>query len=309
MAQSPSSSTSFPSSSLWRRLGAARLSRLMSLALTLGLLPLLAACSIDTGGVTTGSGTPRPVTTGTPSSQATEAPAPCLLGTCYTPEQIRDAYGVTPLINRGLTGKGQTVVLIESYGSPTIQQDLNTFDQQFGLPPLTVKVLSPLGTVPFDSSNTEMTGWQGETSLDVETVHAIAPGANITILTSPVDETEGVQGIPQFLQLEQYAVSHHLGNIISQSWAASEVSLNDTAGKNIVSQFDAFFKQATTTDGMTFFGSTGDNGATDCVVYDASTSSCTQYSSTPTIAYPAGDPWVTAAGGTSLNISGASATE
>ncbi len=289
-----------------RARSAASVKPLKSLALVLGVMLMLAGCSVstNTGGVPSGT-TPRPL----PTAATTESPAPCGLGTCYTPEQLRDAYNVTPLLNKGYTGKGQTVVLIESYGSPTIQQDLDTFDQQFGLPPLTVKVLSPLGTVPFDSGNSEMTGWQGETTLDVETVHAIAPGANITILTSPVDETEGVQGIPQFLQLEQYAVQNHLGNIISQSWAASEVSLDDPSGKAAIAPFDAFFKQATTQDGVTFFGSTGDNGATDCVVYDENTSSCTQYSSSPTIAFPAGDPWVTAAGGTSLNISGSSVSE
>ena len=118
-----------------------------------------------------------------------------------------------------------------------------------------------------------------------------------------------MQGLPQFLQLEQYAVSHHLGNVISQSWAASEVSLNNAAGRAAIAPFDAFFHTATTTEGITFFGSTGDNGATDCVTYDQSASACTQYSSTPTISFPSGDPWVTAAGGTTLNISGSSFSE
>jgi len=278
------------------------------LVFLLGALPLLAACSVSTGTTTT-SGSTTAVCTGTPSPQLTEKAQAIPLDSAYTPDQMRAVYGVTPLINKGFTGKGQTVVVIDSYGSPRLQQDINTFDQRFGLPVITLKILSPLGTVAFDPSNSEMTGWQGETTLDVETIHAIAPGAAITVLTSPVDETEGVQGLPQFLQLEEYAVNHHLGNIISESWAASEVSLCSTAGKAEIAQWDSFYHTATTTEGITFFGSTGDNGATDCVTYDESSSSCTQYSSTPTISFPADDPWVTAAGGTTLNISGSSFSE
>jgi subtilase family serine protease len=53
-------------------------------------------------------------------------------------------------------------------------------------------VLAPLGTVPFDSTNSDMVGWAFETTLDVEWSHAMAPGAKIVLLTSPVSETEGV---------------------------------------------------------------------------------------------------------------------
>jgi subtilase family serine protease len=46
-------------------------------------------------------------------------------------------------------------------------------------------------------------GWAFETTLDVEWTHAIAPGASMVLLTSPVDETQGVQGMPEFLSLEK----------------------------------------------------------------------------------------------------------
>ena len=141
---------------------------------------------------------------------------------------------------------------------------MDTFDQQFGLPPITLKVLSPLGTQPTDHPSTkDLAGWAGETTLDVQIIHAIAPDAGIVVLTSPVNETEGTIGLPQFLQLEQYAVSNHLGNIISQSFGASEVTLNNADGKQEIQKWDAFFKQATTQQGITFFASSGDNGATD----------------------------------------------
>ncbi|MFI5270019.1 MAG: S8 family serine peptidase, partial [Chloroflexota bacterium] len=209
--------------------------------------------------------------------------------------QMRAAYGLTSLYDSGKRGQGQTVVIIDSYGSPTLQQEVATFDKQFNLPAVKLQVLSPLGTVPFNGGNSEMQGWQGETSLDVEMVHAIAPEASIIVLTSPVDETEGVAGLPQFLQLEQYAVDHHLGSIFSQSWAASEVSLNDAAGQAEIAQWETFYQQATTQKGVTIFGSSGDSGATDYI--DTSLSA---YSPTPTTSFPADSPWVTSVGGTTL---------
>ena len=249
---------------------------------------------------------PSVVVKQTPPGGTTEnAPSiPCGGCTVYTPERLRAAYDITSLYNSGKQGQGQTVVIIDSYGSPTLQQDVAAFDQQFNLPAVKLQVLAPLGTVPFDSNNSEMQGWQGETTLDVEMVHAIAPQASIVVLTSPVDETEGVAGLPQFLQLEQYAVSHHLGSIVSQSWAASEVSLSDAAGQAELAQWNTFYQQATTQDGVTFFGSSGDNGATDYT--DASLN---KVSATPTTSFPDDSPWVTAVGGTTLTPNGSSYSE
>ncbi|MBF6590417.1 MAG: S53 family peptidase [Ktedonobacterales bacterium] len=228
---------------------------------------------------------------------------PLLLAACgsgdapgYTPEQMRAAYGVTALYDKGFRGKGQTVVVIDSFGSPTLQQDMDTFNQHYGLPAITLKILAPLGTKPYDSNNKEMRGWVGETSEDVELIHAIAPDAAITVLTSPVDETEGTIGLPEFLRLEQYAVSRQLGSIISQSWGASEYTLKDSAGQQEIQRWDAFFQQATTQKGITFFAGSGDEGATDYADLNA-----TQLVSQPTSSFPNDNPWVTSVGGTTLN--------
>src|SRR3984957_9126294 len=141
---------------------------------------------------------------------------------CYSPQQMRKAYGLDSLTNAGFVGKGQTIVIIDSYGSPTIEADLKAFDQGYGLPdPPSFKILAPLGTVPFDPNNSTQVGWAFEATLDVEWAHAMAPGAKIVLLTSPVSETEGVQGLPEFLALEKYAVTHKLGKIVSQSWGAT----------------------------------------------------------------------------------------
>src|ERR1700722_2399253 len=53
---------------------------------------------------------------------------------CYTPVQYRVAYDLNPLYSRGITGAGRTIVIVDSFGSPTIQSDIKTFDAQFGFP-------------------------------------------------------------------------------------------------------------------------------------------------------------------------------
>src|SRR5713226_8808173 len=268
--------------------------RLLALLAT---LLLLSACSPYNPGVTTATPT---VPAQSPTSTAIAiCPAQLGPGSCRTPYDLRVAYDVQSLIQRGFTGKGQTIVDIVSYGSPTLQQDMNVFDKQFGLPPVNIKVMSPIGTVPLNPPPKDLAGWEGETELDVQVIHAIAPDARIVVLTSPVDETEGTIGLPQFRQLEQYALTNHLGNIISQSFGASEVTLKDAAGQQEIQKWDAFFKQATTQHGITFFASSGDNGATDYADLDA-----TKLSPTPTTSFPTDDPWVTSAAGTSLERNG-----
>ena len=45
---------------------------------------------------------------------------------------MRHAYSVDGLISAGFTGKGMTIVIVDAFGSPTIEEDLRTFDQAFG---------------------------------------------------------------------------------------------------------------------------------------------------------------------------------
>lgn len=271
-------------------------------------LLLLSACS-STG--TNPASTPTPTPTSKPSQPPTPISTisdicPKAIGNsnCITPHTLRLAYGVQSLIDQGYTGKGQTIIDIVSYGSPTLQHDIDIFDQQFHLPPITIQVISPLGTVPYDPNNKEMFGWAVETGLDVEIMHAIAPDAHIIVMTSPVDETEGTIGLPEFLQLEQYAVAHHLGQIFSQSYVASEVTLADSAGQQLVQQFTAFYKQITTQQGYTVVNGSGDHGATDWANI-----AMTQLSPKAIVNFPADVPWVTAVGGTTLLHSNGTFTE
>lgn len=272
--------------------------RLIRLLLTC-LALLLTACS--SGGQTTNTGqtaAPAPPVTPSPTINAALTICPDQLknhSTCQTPYTMRVAYGMEALLEQGMTGKGQTVVDIVSYGSPTLQQDMDVFDRQFGLPAITLQILSPIGAVKFDTNNSEMLGWAEETTLDVEIIHAMAPEAGIVVLTSPVDETEGTIGMPQFLQLEQYAVNHKLGQIFSQSYVASETTLADKQGQQLLQDYNTFYQQITTRDGWTVLSGSGDHGATDYSDIDA-----TQFSTRPIVNFPADVPWVTAVGGTTL---------
>jgi subtilase family serine protease len=218
---------------------------------------------------------------------------------CYSPQEMRTAYGLNGLIDSGFVGAGETIVIIDSYGSPTIASDLRTFDAGYGLPdPPSFTVLSPLGTVPWNPTlYPDQPGWAGETTLDVEWAHAMAPGAAIVLLTSPVDETEGVQGLPQFLALEQYALDHHLGNIISQSWSATENTLFASAagpqGPQTVANYEGFYERAAA-ERVTVLAAAGDDGSSN-----PETNGTTFYPF-PTVGFPASSPFVTAVGGTTL---------
>jgi subtilase family serine protease len=220
---------------------------------------------------------------------------------CYSPQQMRKAYGLDGLIDAGMVGAGQTIVIIDSYGSPTIAADLHTFDKGYGLPdPPSFTVLAPLGEVPWDPTlYPDQPGWAGEVTLDVEWAHAMAPGANIVLLTSPVDETEGVQGLPEFLALEQYALDHHLGTIISQSWGATENTLfaatAGAQGPQVVEKYQAFYARAVQ-EGITVLCAEGDTGSGDL-----ETDGVTFYPH-PVVDFPCTSPYVTSIGGTSLYL-------
>jgi subtilase family serine protease len=211
---------------------------------------------------------------------------------CYGPDQIRAAYNEAPLFNKGITGKGTTIVIVDSFGSPTIASDLATFDKQFGYPdPPSLKVITPAGPIPtWDPNNSDMTGWAGETTLDVEYAHTVAPGASILLVETPTAETEGVTGFPEMIKAEKYVIDHHLGDVISQSFAATEETFTSYQQ---LAPLRAAYEDAYV-HGVTVLGSTGDDGAAN-----AELDGETLYT-TPTTGWPATDPLVTAVGGTQL---------
>jgi subtilase family serine protease len=201
---------------------------------------------------------------------------------------------VTPLLNAGYNGADQTIIIIDSFGSPTIAADLHQFDLAFGVPdPPSFTVLAPLGTVPFDPTNPAQVGWAFETTIDVEWAHATAPGASIVLLTSPVDETNGVQGMPEFLYLETYALDHNLGTIISQSWGVTENTLfTSQQGLQVFSDFENLYARAMRQK-VTVLAAAGDFGTGGPNLTGG-------FYSFPVVTFPASSPLVTAVGGTSL---------
>ncbi|HEY4022248.1 MAG TPA: hypothetical protein VGM75_26405, partial [Pseudonocardiaceae bacterium] len=180
---------------------------------------------------------------------------------CYQPAQLEQAYNLTALHNFGVTGKGTTIVIVDAFGSPTIANDLHVFDQTFGLPdPPSLTIRQDAGAVPpFNPGNSDMSGWADETTLDVEWSHVFAPGAKILLEETPVSETEGVQGFPEIVKAENYVIDHHLGDVISQSFGATEETFPN---KQSILNLRSAFKNADA-HGVTVLASSGDQGATD----------------------------------------------
>ncbi len=225
---------------------------------------------------------------------------------CYAPYQFEKAYRLGGLHAAGIDGSGETIAIVDSFGSPTIANDLHQFDQTFGVanpygvpvdpaiatdPPLTI--ITPAGTPPpFDPTNSDMVGWAEETTLDVEWAHVIAPNASILLVETPVSETEGVQGFPEIVTAENYVIDHHLANVISQSFGATEETFPST--QSLLELRSAF--QNAQRNGVTVLGASGDDGSTDAELNGS------DLYPMPVTSWPASDPLVTSIGGTQMNL-------
>jgi subtilase family serine protease len=205
---------------------------------------------------------------------------------CFNPNQLRAAYNLQPLYAKGVTGKGQTIMIVDSFGSPTIKADLIKFDQQFGYPaPPNFTVIAPVGQITkFDPD------WAGETTLDVEYAHALAPGANILLVETPVSETEGVTGFPQIVAAEKYAMAHYKVSVISQSFGATEQTFPNA---KLPAALRAAYTDAASRK-VTVLAASGDGGASDFQSDQVS------YYTRRVTSWPDSDPLVTAIGGTQL---------
>jgi subtilase family serine protease len=203
---------------------------------------------------------------------------------CYVPDQVEAAYNLPALYHSGISGKGRTIVVVDAFGSPTIGDDLLQFDQYLGLgtPPLRIV---KVGHVPaFNSGNGDMVGWAGETSLDVEYAHAGAPKANIVLVEV------GQENLQQLSLGVKYAVQHKLGDVISLSWGLPEQDL----GRQFVNAYSSIFSQAAKSH-ITIVASSGDSGVS------GQQNDGSNYRH-PVASWPATSPYVTAVGGTRLNL-------
>jgi subtilase family serine protease len=219
---------------------------------------------------------------------------------CYQPGQLRIAYRLPAVYAKGITGTGETIAIVDPFGSPTIKPDLAAFDEQFGYPaPPAFTIIAPAGAIPkFNSGNADMANWAGETTLDVEYAHALAPGASILLVETPVSETEGTTGFPPIVTAEKYVINHGLASVISQSFGATEETF---ASAKQLKRLRAAYTDARSHH-VTVLAASGDAGGTGFK------SDGSDYYARRVISWPASDPLVTAVGGTRLEQAGSSYT-
>jgi Predicted protease len=135
--------------------------------------------------------------------------------------------------------------------------------------------------------------WAIEVSLDVEWAHAIAPEANIILVTVPTAEVLGVQGFSQMMNAVQYVVDHHLADVISMSLGAGEGTFSGTA--SLLNLRKALIDAQT--NHVTVLASSGDGGTSNVLKVPTKKPNLIPY---PSVGWPASDPLVTAVGGTYL---------
>jgi subtilase family serine protease len=246
------------------------------------------------------------------SASACTSPAPVHMYAyyhCYAPSDIRSAFnvdGVAPLQSGAPNlGLGQTIVLVDAYGSPTAANDLQYFHDAFlpTLPSPDFSQVYPFGAPDYKniahgrglSGPNGAAGWSGEATLDIEWSYSIAPLAHIVLLAVRPAETEGVQGLPNLFKAIQQAINTYpAGTVFSQSFGITEQTLGG-AGSAQTAKFDSVY-QSGLAKHDTFIASSGDNGATGTAKQHKDG---TTYPNA-TAGWPASSPWVTAAGGTQL---------
>src|SRR6266404_3520841 len=199
----------------------------------------------------------------------------------HTPTQVKGAYGIS-----GFTGTGQTVAIIDAYASPTILADANQWSTNRGIPQFGTagggtftQVVSPGTYNVKDNKRQGPTGWYSEETLDVESVHGMAPNAHVVFVSSP----NNYQDIDAAMN---HVVDQHLAQIVSNSYGF----LGENLPPGYIIPFEHTLIQGAI-EGIGIYFSSGDFGDETSVLGVASTD------------WPASSPWVTAVGGTSLGVS------
>jgi subtilase family serine protease len=221
----------------------------------------------------------------------------------YTPAQLQKAYGLTGLYNKGWDGTGQTIVIVDAFGSPTIQADANTYSALYGLPPLTSANFNIY--YPGGMPTTVDPSWAGETTLDVEMAHAIAPGANIVLVVG-VDANS--LDVAEFWAIEDPEfftnyLNSDLGYVISNSWAGFEY-LDVFFGGKAALDAEYLNTQLAAVLGISSDFASGDWGDNVAEIFNL-------YGITapPSVVVPASSPYATAVGGTSLFLHSSNAIQ
>jgi subtilase family serine protease len=222
---------------------------------------------------------------------------------------LRDvfSYNVDKLWHQGVDGSGASVAVIEGWEYPQMQQDLNTLDDQVGLPHTTVSTIYPTGPLPAAcppgmvklGSYGSCSAWQGELRLDVEAVHLMAPYAKIVISATPSDsevvgDPSSEVAMPEIVKAFEYISTNHLANVMSVSDGSSETDYS--RGKAEITAQDAGELTAAA-NGVPIVNATGDCGAAQNLT--TATHQCGALSSGPASATWGDSPYITAVGGDS----------
>ena len=189
----------------------------------------------------------------------------------YLPQNIWNAYNLTNY-STSYGGSGETVAIVDAYGSPYLSYDLSVFDSTNNLLPANVSIYEPLGPITQNNFN-----WSIETSTDVEWVHAMAQKAHILLVLVPTPSS-------QFLQEAiNLTIEHGMANVISLSWGLSENQMSP----GLLAEYSDSFEMAAL-DHITVVAASGDHGA-----YNGGNSL--------QVNFPASSPYVTGVGGTTLH--------
>jgi subtilase family serine protease len=201
----------------------------------------------------------------------------------FSAKELQNVYNATSLYAQGIQGDGQTVGILDFFGSPTITQDLSLFDKTFGFPDPSFAI-SPL--TPYNPNLGVSNGWDTEVALDVEMAHAMAPRAaiNMYVTTGALPFAADIAAIVDDDIITTLSMSFSIG----PEWLFSEVG-------GQLFYFNVFltdiYFMIGSLQGITFLCSSGDAGGCG-------------YSSGPAgnLGYPDDSPYVTSVGGTQTYI-------
>ena len=200
----------------------------------------------------------------------------------YTPTNLKTAYGVDPLAAGGITGSGQGIGLFEL--DQFNQANITKYDTQY-------RLVTTAPVVQLVDGGPPLGAGQVEVELDIEVVHAFAPGAGITVWEAPNSDIGAVHGFTAMVTSTMAAASN------STSWGACEPQTS----VSFMDSLHQIFQQAAA-QGQSFFAASGDFGAFDCA--NGQPPNPTQLA----VDNPASDPLMTGAGGTTLTINGTNST-
>jgi subtilase family serine protease len=205
----------------------------------------------------------------------------------YGPQQLQDAYGVSPMLRRGVDGHGITVAITDAFAAPTIEQDANQYARVHGQPQFRRHQFTQITPAPdgYDLVNEcGGNGWYGEETLDVEAVHSIAPGARI-VYVGAADCSTGLD------DAWAATIDNHVADVITNSWTDYVDDLADL-GQPYIDFYQQFSTEAALT-GISVNFSSGDDGDHTSGGTDPGAKSAE---------FPADLPYVTGVGGTSLEV-------